>query len=273
MLNPIINLKQTKRGTLVLDGIFLRGVTQVAQSLYYPSYMFKRATKGTVYLVSPKISGVGSNLRGKRLGNMIDRQLQQIHFGKRLPKHILPETEKLLAFFQKQHWEMKYCQFPVGVQSSRLGTNIDVLCWSKSSQRWIILEIKSGYGQYKYKHTGNHMFFPLGTLKDCPFNQHQLQLFLSKMLFCENFPDLSPDAFLLYVDSNKVECFTLPTDPFSDTNETIMKHQLKLSAHELKRDRQRTIRKAKRKKLRVPSSNHSCKRRKKNYNKNKRSKI
>ena len=77
----------------------------------------------------------------------------------------------------------------VAVRHSKLpmGTLADVVC-QDNEQRYHVVELKTGFEKYYYKHTPIKMSYPFGEQNDCPHNQHQLQLTATHEMYRQTFP-------------------------------------------------------------------------------------
>jgi len=119
-----------------------------------------------------------SDLKGKRLGNWLDRVLD----GKK------PETPAITPFLDvlkctlaRLHLQPYATQVPVGCCFLRLATKIDMICHD-SHGRKVLIELKTGYDNNFWTPDGQ-MNPPLQHVSACFGNQALLQLMTTTILF------------------------------------------------------------------------------------------
>lgn len=183
------------------DGVFLRGIIDLLKHTFYPNYSYKKAFLGpnTKFSGKPKSS---TGLHGKNLGKRVDTELEKFVLDKTILGKCSNETIYLLKYLHKKGLKIINCQFPVADKQVRLCTSVDVIAID-SGGVIVLIEVKTGYRKYKFNYTQN-MKYPLTFLKDSPFSQHQLQLFITTRLFKTSFPEKKCKSLLLYVYEDEV---------------------------------------------------------------------
>ena len=209
-------IKRCPRG-FMMGNQWVRGVTDVVRSLFFPEYNYGEAKRGQGRrrpsdVPAPKKTQIGRS-RGRRVDREISESLDLMHKYNIEPEWMLDlrvyekqmlslDTEpadraKLdnLAHhaheFTKRFWEImvKNQWVPLRGQgncassSARLGTAVDaVVAHRRSPRKHILIEIKCGYYTYLFKHCGM-MKSPLDMFCDSPLNQFHVQLLCTKILY------------------------------------------------------------------------------------------
>jgi hypothetical protein len=190
-----------KLKTVVVNDVYLRGITDLLKCTFYPYYSFKTATKGP-FVSCFNIDFSSSGLIGVQLGKRLDLEMNKYSNNKLDMTTSLQESKVLINYLMSKTITIINCQFPVCDELSRVCTCIDLL-GQTSDGAYVIIEIKTGYRTYKYKHS-NQMSVPFEYSNDCVHNQHQLQLLLTTMLFEKSFPNVVTTSLLLYVYTDQV---------------------------------------------------------------------
>ena len=208
-----------------IKGKCFRGLTDVLKMSFYPRYK-PPATKKTKK--KKKISG-------KKLGRLVDKEIADYHQDQLYASYCAHTNRYIKEITTRfPHYQFKKVQVPVAVEVLRLNTCIDVLFWDTIANIYVIIEIKTGYEDYKHIAHGQDM---LPTVANCPMNHHLLQLFLTQKMF----PSASR-AELWYVQEDQVERFVTFPAAFEDQWSNI---QIKLA--ETKFETQKDRRQQKRK--------------------------
>jgi hypothetical protein len=183
----------------------MRGLTRSLRSTFYKTYTYKKATFGTF---SKKTKNEEkTTLVGKSLGKLVDKELEHYNNNnnsiKNDNKPYLKHTSTVIDRINRMGYTLIHTQLPVANASLRLCTCLDAVVWCGVTKSYIVLEIKTGYARYKYRHTGNRMAEPLQSYTDCPNNQHILQTVCGEMLFKHTYPNiLATSSQLWYVEED-----------------------------------------------------------------------
>jgi hypothetical protein len=123
---------------------------------------------------------------GKRLGISVDEELEQwVEAGcpalATLPApsaHLL----EIATVLQRFQWTPVSAQLALGCCRLRLGTKVDLLCRDASGQ-YIIVELKTGFGNYVDVENQGYHAHPFDDIKASCRSKHFLQLLLTSWLF------------------------------------------------------------------------------------------
>ena len=180
-----------RQGCVIDNGRRMRGLIPTLKKNFYPLYKFKNATIEPDNIQKPAI--FESSNRG--LGIRVDRELSsRLSYDK-----CHPITRRVLDFLKKHNYQILETQIPVCNPDWRCGTSID-LAATDCDNEIVLLEIKTGYTSYKFRHTGSKMHYPFEYFTDCAYNQHRLQLFFGLKMWNLTFPSAQCNkAILLYV--------------------------------------------------------------------------
>jgi hypothetical protein len=240
---------------IMKDGRYARGLVDVLHTTFYPRYNYRRA-RHTDRAVSPlgqvvscgrvpappTLGTTGRVLRGTRRGTTVDQELSDFHTHGRPPQ--LPETSRILQYLTRVGLVLVSCQFPVVDSDSRLCTCIDLL-GRRADGTYVIIEVKTGYRQYKFQYTAKMQHF-LHYLTDCPYNQHQLQLYVTLLLFRTAFPVsvYKSDSLLVYVYPDRIEAHgaLASLTPHADTLYALLQASKSISRSVRSRGRRRLLR-------------------------------
>ena len=205
-------------------GVRLRGLTRALEKNIWSSGTLPQAAIcGPVRRSGWR--GVGG---GQRRGIAVDAQLSRIvNRGGTKPKSGQFSLTKLaLAAMFHHGLEPVVCQRPLCDNRLRIATAADVICFEKSTSRLIIVELKCGYSGAKLAAACKEgvpcrMRGALKTAVDNTLNRHLTQLACTWELFFREkdtmaslgslgIDTMNVGAFLLYVDDEETNLFTLP---------------------------------------------------------------
>lgn len=189
------------------------------QEVFYPSYSYESADKGSatnVYLAETAKTyhlGPPSQRRGrpgKQMGTRVDAAITRCI---KLDKAPTRQQRGASAFFMScrdRGMRPTAAQVAVGDASLFLGTRADVVCKKESDV--YLLEIKTGFANYLYRHTGSALKPPLQEFTDSPNNQHHLQLALTKHMYQQTYPDIAvKGCYVVYIRDTTVCWVSLNT--------------------------------------------------------------
>jgi hypothetical protein len=239
--NPIHSKYEwnNKYHTVIIDGIYMRGITDVLKCTFYPKYRFKKAIYGPDTSLD-KCQPSSTGKHGKALGKLIDTELGKYHKVGTI-NNISKETQIIINFLSSRDIKMVSCQFAVADKISRMCTCIDLLGVLPGG-KYVIIEIKTGYRGYVQKYVTN-MNSPFKSLTDCPYNQHQLQLYATTELFKKCHPKQRSQSLLLYVGEDNLLGFELMKDDSY--------HELFFSSVQIEKEKTRGERHGRKRKNRV----------------------
>lgn len=224
----------TSANTVIVNGVYHRGLTDVLKSTFYPSYNVQqsnRGPKGPALAVRPHRS------QGKYLGRRVDQELKQFYDHKN--PSCCAESTAVINYLADQKLQVVYSQFPVADSDLRLCTAIDLVTQTPDGTL-VLIEVKTGYHNYRHRFQRT-MAGPYQQLNDSPYHQHQLQLLLSTRLFRDSFPSQICRAELLYTTPHGVTVHPL-LEIFNDSMMQITRRLLRSSKTETKKIRRRRIR-------------------------------
>lgn len=171
-----------------------RGVTKVIKRWFAPKFRFRNIKN------RPTTVGGLPFRQARRRGKLLDRQMVAYAKSKNIPLKACEETRRLIDYLSEQRLTVVSAQQVVGWSQARLGTCIDLVC-TNHLQEYIIVELKRGCA-YRKCHTGERLAF-VQAENDSLFNQHQIQLLISKILFQKTF-NIDAKLLLLYIDNEQV---------------------------------------------------------------------
>jgi hypothetical protein len=138
----------------------------------------------------------------KRVTRKIDRE--------KLAKLVLPVKRQgshagTVALYGRQFWREMYklelfpvaTQVPVCHQTLRLGTLVDVVAYSRKTKNFRLIEVKTGYDKCYRKHNNKKVKAPFQAQTDSAYNQHQLQLAFTHVMYRHTYPTKRLDSPLL----------------------------------------------------------------------------
>lgn len=109
-----------------------------------------------------------------------------------LTKSISANVMKIWQTLTKMKLSPVQGQVVVAIPEWRLATAVDLLCKNEHGHT-VIVEIKTGYETYYHRHTSKPMNCLLpATINDCPANQHQLQLLMTREMYRHSSCDMGP---------------------------------------------------------------------------------
>jgi hypothetical protein len=185
----------------------LKGLVPAIKDAFYRNYVFQHPKSNDEK--APHVGSGGKQQghnkragiqRGKTLDATIARAVATGNFNPpcRASRHVF-------AALKRMNLTPVMTQVPVHGASKalRIGTACDLLCLTPQNDI-VLIEIKTGYSNINSM--GNaHMGKPLQSLTNCPSNQHQLQLAVTKELFRMTTGLPVKDAFVMRVLLNGVE--------------------------------------------------------------------
>jgi hypothetical protein len=215
----------------------LRGVLNVLKSNFYPTYSYEAAKLGPTHRLAAGVKKIkGGQGTGRKLDRMVSHSILLLRkYG--IPMESLWDRKAYLAASKrialvthrkwlKEMFNSKYIQsFWLEMQDKKLrpmstqvavrhktrgiGTMADLVCLdAKGAHR--VIELKTGFEAYHHKHTATKMKAPFHKQTDSPFNQHQLQLAATSVMYQQTFPQLKIGApLLLRFHSSGVETILL----------------------------------------------------------------
>jgi hypothetical protein len=222
---PVQYVWNNRRHTV--DGKCLRGVTDTIKAYFFPSYSYRKARKGTL-LKNTTVK----RLKGKALGNKLDRDMMYYVEHGELPTAPAAESKQIITFITSRKLTLVHAQLAVADLSLRTGTCLDLVAFD--GKCYIIIELKTGYENYKLRFS-QQMLAPFENFTNCPKNQHLLQLLLSTHLFKATYPEIYPRSELWYVQPNQIEIVKMPTGMTIKVN--VMIRQLSHTKHDTVKDR------------------------------------
>jgi hypothetical protein len=223
-----------------VNGEKAKGVHRTISALFYPAYTYKAANKGPRGKVAPTVD-TSDNLTGMGLGSAVDREAVSIvnllvslgiplntflsECRLRAPAHADQKsmdalvgwqvtmhdyTRRFLAHVNAQQWEPVGCQVPCGSVEAKVATAVDMVCSSKrDGGRLVLIELKCGFERYIDRYSG-HMCSPFQASTDCPRNQFQVQLMITRALFVSTYPNgKNVGCVIVRVTRDQVEQFSL----------------------------------------------------------------
>lgn len=239
-------IKRCPRG-FMMGRQWVRGVTDVVRSLFFPKYVYGEAKRGQERrrpsdCPAPKKTQIGRS-RGSRVDREISESLDLMRKYNIEPKWMLEpkvyqkhmvtvavnaahraKLDNLVYHaheFTKRFWEImvKNQWIPVRGQgncassSARIGTAVDAVVAHKHSPRkHILVEIKCGYYTYLFKHCGM-MESPLSMFCDSPLNQFHVQLLCTKLLYERTYVhQKNLKAYVVVLHEHGSDIRALPTE-------------------------------------------------------------
>jgi hypothetical protein len=210
-------------------GRTLRGLHDIIRQQFYPFYSYEAATNGprTGPYSEPacrvyQITQVRNKYRpGQMAGIKLDLAIKNCIESGKAPTVDHPPSCAFFKSVAEHHMRAADAQVAVGDSSMFMGTKVDVVCTPKAKPGdtsapeagVYLLEVKSGFDYYLYRHTVNNMQPPLSAFSDSPFNQHNLQLLLTKHMYRKTFPGVKVlGCFLVYVSYTSVCWVSLNTE-------------------------------------------------------------
>ena len=177
-------------------------------------------------VTSSKRSGWKGKGGGRRRGTAVDAQLSRlVNRGVTRPaKGQFQLTQLVLGALAQASMRPLLAQRVVCDTSRCIATAIDLLCYNRTSNRLVVIELKCGHGNGRSdvaRSGGNTctMRGPLSKVKDTILNRHFAQLAATREMFTRERDTLAQlvtmgvdadvDAILLYVNDEKVETYEL----------------------------------------------------------------
>jgi Holliday junction resolvasome RuvABC endonuclease subunit len=184
---------------IVHSGVCMRGLTVALKKTFYPHYLYRNAKLQPDFAAKSQapVKGIKSTwVSGMTLGRRVDREISGgIPYDK-----ACDETKNVLDYLKKKQFSIVATQVAVAIPDLRVGTKVDLLV-RDAQDKLLVIEVKTGYLQYKYKHSEKNMLPPFQYFTDCVFNQHRMQLYFGGVLWNQTYPEHTYDkAILLYVN-------------------------------------------------------------------------
>lgn len=220
----------------------MSGITQLMQERFFPRYSFggARLPDGMAEPVHVKPPPGTTPMTGLQTGILVDEQLSAIvktmKRYRNMTVHIflkgkdptgrtvaLPDdlfalrekmhrfTRNILTLLMRKRWEPVDAQVPCSDYRRGISTAVDLVCADPEHPRArILVEIKCGFQTYAYKYCGM-MRAPFHQINDCPANQFQVQLALTRGLYIREYPRhlLSPIAAVILANDHTTSTFRL----------------------------------------------------------------
>ncbi len=125
-----------------------------------------------------------------------------------LRHHVGTFTRKVLQYLDDEKLQPMHAQLVVSDSKFIVATKADLVC-RNADGRVIVFDTKAGFsGNYLRRSTDSPMSKPFERIGDCLFNQHQLQVALTRLMYCESTNPEDPkkvDGAVLYVRDDGVE--------------------------------------------------------------------
>ena len=189
----------------------LRGVTDVLKTTFYPCYSYRKATNGPITKqqdpMRNKLHNIYFGPKGLKGGINLDDMVERYH-----KYNIITEDAVMKSFIRILDGRtIEACQFPVMIGDLNLCTCVDLIL-RVGKRRLLLVELKTGYGKYKYRHTGNNMKFPFDYLDDSPINQHKLQMMIGQKMFQKMYPQFNVSCEIWYVSPYRLDNLVVEVD-------------------------------------------------------------
>jgi hypothetical protein len=209
----MIHEEDKGRPTIVSKGgrcpVRYKGITTDLGALYHSNVRMCTPKKRTVASrAAEQKEEAHSDLAGKERGTQVDREVGMIvariqQTGETLSdllkiakedaqlRSMQYRTLHIIYLLNENRWHPIVSQVPVSCTTSKRATFIDLLCWDLKYQRYIVIELKTGYtGDY---YAGrNQLNAPFGAFTDSWYHRHLLQLILTIRLFTHTY-ELPPE--------------------------------------------------------------------------------
>ena len=210
------------------DGARLKGVTKQLER-----HVFSKGTFSHTALCGAqrgrKAHWRGSD-GGRRRGSAVDAQvakLANLSSSKREGRRMLHLTRLIFSFLETRGWDAIMGQRGVCIEARRLGTAVDLVCYSATERALVLVELKCGYAGDRTapaRRGGRaaHMQHPFDGVPDTLLNRHLAQLTATQYLLQHerrwtstrsSLSSLSVDsvqAVLLYANDAHIEEYALP---------------------------------------------------------------
>lgn len=132
------------------------------------------------------------------------QQLKKIHAQRN------PYIRKFWKMLFINDWVPVDTQVPLCHCTYNIGTLADVVVQTKK-QKYMILEVKTGFDSYLKINCDKEMQFPFQLLNDCPQNQHILQLLATEVLFQMTYPQRQLTAgYVLLFNNDGLTQYQIP---------------------------------------------------------------
>jgi hypothetical protein len=197
-----------------------RGVTKVIQKVFCPSFVFKKIKRGSY------VPGL-TKRKAKKRGHLVDQIIENWVLGKPTRCRIL-EPRSIINIMEELEWVPIASQLVVAWPEARLATKIDLVVYCETTNKIIVVEIKTGCGYRRCSTPNGFLHHLRPKVSNAPIHQHQLQIILGKELLARTYPNWSRnniEAVLIYVSTDG-ELELIREHEFSFTYSTIVENIL-----------------------------------------------
>jgi hypothetical protein len=229
-----------KKNITRVERVVFKGITHKLSVTFWPNYVYEEAVK------RPKRSPVFAR-RGMQRGIRLDQELQmctnwmrehpqlkmidflcpelvqpsrlsekQIEPFKLMCKSLDASTLRIVNFLNEHGLVFYQSQLPVASMFLQVATGVDLVCQHEGNRGEnkpvVLIEIKSG-GLGYYEKSNGLLKWPYQNQQNCPRNQHQLQLTLTRWLYEEDYlrlhrrPASISKAFVLRTDAYETRMY------------------------------------------------------------------
>lgn len=170
LIFPQSNARQRGRS------VFARGLTKTISAAFSPEF--------SISLVLKAVPVIKTKKHGKRVGNMVDEQLNTWANSGLQPCNYAEDGYfiQIRTAIEEQKWIPLCAQLPVGCVELRLATKLDLLCLDLKG-RVIIVELKCGFDDYFDIHNQGCMMYPFQHVPTSFRHKAWLQLLLTTYLY------------------------------------------------------------------------------------------
>ena len=115
-------------------------------------------------------------------------------------------TKKIVAYLLSQEWTPIHSQLVVHTTDGTVATKADLICKTMSGAL-VVIDVKCGFKPDTLRcSTGHAMNAPFEDINDCRYNQHQIQVQLTRHMYVQSMPRTDEKVFaaLLYARDNGV---------------------------------------------------------------------
>jgi hypothetical protein len=184
------------RGVYFGSRTWSRGVTKTIRRIFASTYRFSQLPRRRCL----RLAGLPYK-QAKRRGHAIDRTLSRWASGQSLARTKIKEPGVLLEIFTVRGWKPVGSQVVVAWPEARLATRIDLVLFDSTTQRLLVVEVKSGCLYRRQSH--GYLAHVQPRVTNAPLHQHQLQVVLGKELLVRTYPQWTRsqvDCVLIYVN-------------------------------------------------------------------------
>jgi len=220
-ISPAVQYDEKRKALVAGDGQVFRGVCPTIHSLFFPHYKYRPIETTAMAPSPPQVSLVPlppllsgrvapkvptRPPTGLETGVRVDQELTKAIreivrnggnvrsyltglFKRPKQERIHHRTRSILRWLVEMGYRPVAAQLPVSSTKGRVATLVDIVCYDQKTNRFILIETKSGFDDYYDTGSGCQLQGSASFLKrsDSPRNQHQLQLLATSLLFCATF--------------------------------------------------------------------------------------